>query len=246
MEIPATNVRIDNHILRLICDRQVIDLKEQPLQPRQLRIICRKKLMRTLINEKAPSTVVKLQIAAACCVEIADHLLIAIHNVRHQRLFAVINTERLCTVYRHDELLQYLRRRRNRLLRYRLCVFKLLDELKMFHKRMRRHRKLSREKRVIDLRRLIMELQPVLRWLVADALKSPHKIQMPGRATEFPVCDHMIPCRLLLIDQFCDRRILHRLQLGRCNAPCFVIGARRFQRFRAQKAANIIITKWCI
>ena len=83
-------------------------------------------------------------------------------------------------------------------------------------------------KSIIDHRRLSVEGKAGVRFLMADAVESPHKIQMPGSAAELAVSNNMVSGRFLLRHQFGNALILHSFELIGGNGSCFIIGAGLF------------------
>ena len=65
---------------------------------------------------------------------------------------------------------------------------------------------------IIHHGRLAVERKSRLGRGMADAVESPHEIQMPGGSAEFTVCDHMIAQFFDLAHKLCDGFIFHFLQ----------------------------------
>ena len=101
-------------------------------------------------------------------------------------------------------------------------------------------------KSIIDHRRLSVEGKAGVRFLMADAVESPHKIQMPGSAAELAVSNNMVSGRFLLRHQFGNALILHSFELIGGNGSCFIIGAGLFQFCRTKKAAHVVVTERCV
>ena len=72
---------------------------------------------------------------------------------------------------------------------------------------------------IVDLSGFPMKRQPFFGLLMADALESPHEVQMPGRAAELAVGDDMITGRLLFCHQFGDAVILNCFELEKAILP---------------------------
>ena len=98
-------------------------------------------------------------------------------------------------------------------------------------------------KSIIDHRRLSVEGKAGVRFLMADAVESHHKYQMPGSAAELAVSNNMVSGRFLLRHQFGNALILHSFELIGGNGSCFIIGAGLFQFCRTKKAAHVVVTE---
>lgn len=91
-------------------------------------------------------------------------------------------------------------------------VGSIVPLLKMLHKRVCfGQRNLSGQVCIIDHCILSMEGETCFRRGVANAVKRPHKVQMPGCAAEFSVRDDMVSGFLLLFDKICDAFVFNSL-----------------------------------
>ena len=147
----------------------------------------------------------------------------------------------------HPELCQRLSRGGDCLFCYSLFVLQRLHIPKMIHKGMLTGQSdPAGHKSIIDHRRLSVEGKAGVRFLMADAVESPHKIQMPGSAAELAVSNNMVSGRFLLRHQFGNALILHSFELIGGNGSCFIIGAGLFQFCRTKKAAHVVVTERCV
>lgn len=78
---------------------------------------------------------------------------------------------------------------------------------------------------------------------MTNAVEAPHKVQMPRGAAELAVCNGMIAGFLLLMHQIDDRLVLDGLQRGGVDLSGLKVQTCLLQLCRAQKAADMIITK---
>ena len=81
--------------------------------------------------------------------------------------------------------------------------------------------------------RLAVERKTCLGGSVTDAVKCPHKIQMPGCSAKFTVRDHMITQVLYLTHKFCNGFIFHFLQCRSIDLPFIELSSCFFQLFRS-------------
>ena len=94
----------------------------------------------------------------------------------------------------------------------------------MLYKRVVLYRDLSYHVGIVDHSCLCIESRISFYCLsVLNALKSPHKIQMPGGSAELTVCDHMISQLFDLSYQITDTVIFHSCQLFFCDLSFFKI-----------------------
>ena len=87
-----------------------------------------------------------------------------------------------------------------------------------------------------------MERDAALGRSVADALKAPHKVEIPCLAAEFAVGEQLITRRLLFCDKVANGGVFGFLQCFVSGFAGFIIGANLLQIIRTQKAADIIVT----
>lgn len=78
---------------------------------------------------------------------------------------------------------------------------------------------------------------------MTDAVEAPHKVQMPHGAAELAVRNGVIAGFLLLVHQIHDRLVLDGLQRGGIDLSGLKIQTRLLQLCRAQKAADMVISK---
>ena len=199
------------------------------------------------IRQHSPCAIVKLHIPAACIVQLMQYSNVSLCNVVHQRLGRTVKGLCVFSGKGHPELCQRLSRGGDCLFCYSLFVLQRLHIPKMIHKGMLTGQSdPAGHKSIIDHRRLSVEGKAGVRFLMADAVESPHKIQMPGSAAELAVSNNMVSGRFLLRHQFGNALILHSFELIGGNGSCFIIGAGLFQFCRTKKAAHVVVTERCV
>ena len=90
-----------------------------------------------------------------------------------------------------------------------------------------------------------MERETRFGRLVADAVKSPHEVQMPCGAAELAVGDDMIAELFLFGYKRADAVVLNLRQFSFDDFPRLISESCLFQCCGAQKAAHIIVVKRC-
>lgn len=108
---------------------------------------------------------------------------------------------------------------------------------------MRIERHLAGQVGIVDYRRFPVERQTSLGRRMTNAVKAPHKVQMPRGAAELAVCNGMIAGFLLLVHQIHNRLVFDGLQRGGVDLSGLKVQTCLLQLCRAQKAADMIITK---
>ena len=135
--VAAANVGCNGEIIRFALKREVVDLQKLIHDVAHLFRLHAEHKRRGGVYANAPRAVIKLQVAAACVVELLDERPIDLCNVLKQ-LFAVrVDFIRRLRVHREDHLLVELCRRRNGLLCDGVFVLKRLHKPEVLHKRVR-------------------------------------------------------------------------------------------------------------
>ena len=108
---------------------------------------------------------------------------------------------------------------------------------------MRIERHLTGQVGIVDHRSFPVEGQAGLGRRMADAVEAPHKVQMPRGAAELAVRNGVIAGFLLLVHQIDDCLVFDGLQRGGIDLSVLKIQTRLLQLCRAQKAADMVISK---
>ena len=87
---------------------------------------------------------------------------------------------------------------------------------------------------------LALELIAVVEFDVANAFKTPHKVEVPIRTTEFAVGDDGVACGNLTCHEFADASVFHLTKFGIGDATCHPLGAGSLERFGTEKTANVV------
>ena len=78
---------------------------------------------------------------------------------------------------------------------------------------------------------------------MTDAVKAPHKIEVPGRSAEFAVGNDVVTFCLLSFDQLADGAVLRLFQLFSGDCARLKTGAGITKLLRTKEAADIIKTE---
>ena len=145
------------------------------------------------VHHAAPYTVIKLQVSAACGINLLYKFSVSFYHILRKSLFGSVNVQcgakKLCT----GEIRVKLPRGRDGLFCHGIIILQRLHKFEMLHKRMIFHRNLSHHVCIVNHGSLCVKGGVSFhRFPVLHALEAPHKIQMPGGSAELTVCDHMI------------------------------------------------------
>ena len=233
MIIPSADVGVDYHICRLSFQCKVIHCKQLRLHIIQINAKRLIPLFCRVPYDSTPCAVIKLQIAAACIVELLNHILICLANILNQLLVCCINLSCSFVVCRHNHLLKGLRRCGNGIFGNCVFILKLFQKFEIFHKRMCLRLNLSYQIGVLQQCQLSVKLHAVACVLMCNAFKAPHEIQMPESSSELPVCNHMVAQLLLLCHNLCNLFLRNPIKCLLADFSCLICRLCVLQRLRS-------------
>ena len=247
MIVSAADVRVYDQILRLAFYGKVVDCQEQ------LFYSVETKLAESAVTryvdvayDCAPCAVVELYVAAACVVKLFNYFSVALCDVIDQLFVRGVELSGSLEVRRNYHLLEELRRSGDSLLCDCVLVFQSFYEFIVIYKGMMIYGNLPRQVCVVDKRGFAVECDSAFCFMMLDAVKAPHEVEMPCRAAEFAVSDYVISGFFLLLDEREYFFILYGFKLRLRNLTCFEIGSCFFEIFWAKEAAYVVVTEGCL
>ena len=194
----------------------------------------------------APGAVIKLDVAAACCVQVGDHraisgcdgvgkFLIGLIDSAQALLLAVAAVER--------NFGERLDRRRNGLPRDLALPLERLDKFKVLDERMVLAANGAGYHGGVGCGLLVVEHITRTRGTAFNAVKAPHKIEVPVAAAKLTIGDDLQAGGLLLCHQIANGIVLDGLKAGSVEFTRDIGGTGVLYSLRTKKAADNIGAK---
>ena len=230
---------VDEHIGRLAFQYHVINTEVHLLYFLQALFVGAPHVNGSRVHQHAPGAVVQLQAAAAGHIGVLDKLPIGLSHILNEFFIIGIVLPGVPQGKRHYHLGQELGRCGNGKLGFHAFAGQVLYKAEVFQERMASFvRQFADEIGVVHHGLLSVEGEAGFGGLVPHAVKAPHKVQVPGLATELSVGNNLEAQVHLLVYKIPDGFIFHGLQLGRCNLACSSFLAGFFNGFGAEKTAD--------
>ena len=194
----------------------------------------------------APGAVIKLNVAAACGIQVGNHgavcrgdsvgeLFVGLIDSAQALLLAIAAVER--------NFGERLNRRRDGLACNVALALKCLDKLKVLDKRMVLAANGTGYHGGIGRGLLIVEHIARTRDATLDAVQPPHKIEVPVTAAKLAIGDDLQAGGLLLCHQIANGIVLDGLKLLGIKRACRIGSAGILYGLRTKKAADDISAK---
>ena len=246
MIVAAAHVRVDDQIVGLARDGGIVECHAQLAHLLQVNRAHAGLGHKVAIAIDAPGAVIKLDIAAACGIQVGNHgaiccgdgigeLFVGLVDGAQTLLLAIAAVER--------DFGERLNRRRNGLTRDLALPLKRLDKLEVLDERMVLAADGTGYNSGVGGSLLIVEHIARTRGTMLDAVKPPHKVEMPIAAAELAIGDHLQAGGLLLCHQIANGLVLDGLKPLGIKRACRIGSAGILYGLRTKKAADDISTK---
>ena len=135
VEVAAADMRVDAQVGGRGVEHAVVHAQQRFLDARKPRLVGAEEQFRLRVDEASPRAVVELQVAAARGVNLLDERQVGGNDIVFEKRVAFVRGISRLAVHGHDELLDELRRRRDRQLRCGALVLEGLDEAEVLDER---------------------------------------------------------------------------------------------------------------
>ena len=155
-----------------------------------------------MVTAHTPSTIIKLDVAAACSVQVGDHRAISGCNGVGKLLIGLIDSAQallLAVAAIERDLRERLDRRRNGLTCDLALPLKRLDKLKVLDERMILAANGTGYHGGVGGGLLIVEHITRTRGTALNAVEPPHKVEVPVTAAKLAIGNHLQASGLLLV-----------------------------------------------
>ena len=197
----------------------------------------------------APGAVIKLDVAAACSVQVGDHRAISGCNGVGKLLIGLIDSAQallLAVAAIERDLRERLDRRRDGLACNAALALKCLDKLEVLDEGVALAADGAGHHGGIGRRLLIMEHITRTRGTALNAIEAPHKVEVPVTTAELAIGDDLQAGGLLLGHQIANGVVLDGLKTGGVEFARSVVGTGVLHGLRTKKAADDIGAKRCV
>ena len=246
MIVAAAHVRVDDQIVGLALDGGVVERHAQLAYLLQVDRAHAGLCHEIGVAVDTPSTVIKLDIAAACCVQVGNHgavccrdgigeLFVGLVDGAQTLLLAIATVER--------DFGERLDRCRDGLACNVALALKCLDKLKVLDEGVVLSADGAGHHGGIGRGLLVVEHIARTRGTTLDAVQPPHKIEVPVAAAKLAIGDDLQAGGLLLCHQIADGIVLDGLKPLGIKRACRIGSTSVLYGLRTKKAADDISAK---
>ena len=239
-------MRVDDQIVGLVRDGGIVERHAQLAYLLQVDRAHAGLGHKVSIAVDAPGAVIKLDVAAACCVQVGDHraisgcdgvgkFLIGLIDSAQALLLAVAAVER--------DFGERLDRRRNGLPRDLALPLERLDKFKVLDERMVLAANGAGYHGGVGCGLLVVEHIARTRGTAFNAVEPPHKVEVPVTAAKLAIGNHLQASGLLLVHQVANGLILDGLKAGGVECARSIGGTGVLYGLWTKKAADDIGAK---
>ena len=217
MVVTTAHVRVNDQVVGLALDGGVVERHAQLAYLLQVDRAHAGLCHEIGIAVDAPGAVIKLDVAAACCVQVGNHRAISGCNGVGKFLIGLVDgaqTLLLAIAAIERDLRERLDRRRDGLACNVALPLERLDKLKVLDERMVLAANGTGHHGGVGGSLLIVEHIARARGTTLNTAESPHKIEVPVAAAKLAIGDNLQAGGLLLVHQIANGIVLDGLKAG--------------------------------